>query len=166
MELVRIGTTGRPHGIRGELSLYVEEVYEDDLLLARALLIGERPVPYFVEHFRQGGKITVKLERFDNREQVALLANKPVLLPASEVTPREPDPVTPWDGVLGFRIHAEGYPELGPVEAIVDLPEHYLAEITHNEKTVYIPLHEDLVREMRNEDGLLVMDLPEGLLDL
>ncbi len=166
MELVQIGTTGRPHGIRGELSLHVDEVYEDDLLLARAVLIGERPVPYFVEHFRQGGKLTVKLERFDTREQVMLLSNKPVLLPVSEVTAVAEEAVTPWDHLMGYLIRAEGYPELGPVVGIVDLPEHYLAEITHHEKTVYIPLHEDLIREIRNEDGLLIMDLPGGLLDL
>ncbi|NJB85510.1 16S rRNA processing protein RimM [Lewinella marina] len=166
MELVQIGTTGRPHGVRGELGLFVEEVYEDDLLLARAVLIGERPVPYFVERFRQGGKLTVKLEKFDTREQVNLLANRPLWLPAAEVSVMAPEEGTPWDEVIGYRIQAEGYPELGPIEDILDLPEHYLAEITHNEKTVYIPLHDDLVREVRNEDGLLLMELPAGLLDL
>ncbi|THH41341.1 ribosome maturation factor RimM [Neolewinella litorea] len=166
MELVQIGTTGRPHGVRGELSLFVEEVFEDDLLLARAVLIGDQPVPYFVERFRQGGKMTVKFERFDTREQVSLLANKPLWLPANEVSAAPPEEETPWDGVMGYTIEAEGYPELGPIEDILDLPEHYLAEITYNEKTVYIPLHDDLVREVRNEDGRLIMELPAGLLDL
>ncbi|WP_116124244.1 ribosome maturation factor RimM [Lewinella sp. IMCC34183] len=166
MELVQIGTTGRPHGIRGELTLFVDECYEDDLLLARAILVGEKPIPYFVERFRQGGKLTVKLERFDTREQVSLLSNKPLLLPASEVSAEAPDEATPWDGVVGYCIQAEGYPEMGPIVGIVDLPEHYLAEITHQEKTVYIPLHEDLIREVRGEESVLLMELPGGLLDL
>ena len=158
--------TGRPHGIRGDLSLHVDDVYIDDLLLARAVLIGERPIPYFVEHFREGGKLTVKLERFDTREQVTLLANKPLLLPATDVSTDAAETGTPWDEVVGYRIQAEGYPELGPIVGIVDLPEHYLAEITHHEKTVYIPLHDDLLRETRDADGLLIMELPAGLLDL
>ena len=64
MELVQIGRTGRPHGIKGELGLYVEEVYLDDLAAVKAILIGEPAVPYFVENLRQGGKLTVKLETF------------------------------------------------------------------------------------------------------
>ncbi|MCP9235092.1 ribosome maturation factor RimM [Lewinella sp. JB7] len=166
MELVQIGTTGRPHGIRGELTVYVDEGYEDDLALARAVLIGERPIPYFLERFRQGGKLTVKLETFDTREQVALLANQPLLLPADQVSEQPEEADTPWDEVIGYTIEAEGYPRLGPIEGIVDLPEHYLAEITHADKPVYIPLHPDLVIGVREEESVLVMDLPLGLLEL
>lgn len=165
MEVVQIGTTGRPHGIKGELTLHVEEGYLDDLALTRAVLIGEPPVPYFVEKLRQGGKVTVKLETFDTREAVGLLSNKPLSLPASQVTELEED-ATPWDELLGYHIEAEGYPTLGPIEDIMDLPDHYLAEITYEGKTLYIPLHEDLVLGVREEETVLVMQLPEGLLDM
>ncbi len=166
MELVQIGVTGRPHGIKGELNLFVDEGYVQDILRSKAVLIGEKPVPYFVERFRHGGKLTVKLETFETREQVLLLSNKPLLLPANQVTELEEEDETPWDAIIGNYIEAEGYPRLGPVEAILDLPEHYLAELTHNNKTVYIPLHEDLVVALREDDKALVMELPGGLLDL
>ncbi len=166
MELVQIGVTGRPHGIRGELNIFVDEGYEEDLLRATAILIGQKPAPYFVERFRRGGKLTVKLETFETREQVVLLANKPLFLPADQVTELEEINDTPWDGMLGYFIEAEGYPRLGPIESIMDLPEHYLAELTYHDKTVYIPLHEDLVVGVREDDTVLVMELPGGLLDL
>ncbi len=166
MELVQIGVTGRPHGTRGELNLFVDEGYEADLVKAKAILIGDKPVPYFVERFRQGGKLTVKLETFETREQVVLLANKPLLLPADQVTGLEEEDETPWDAIIGYSIEAEGYPLLGPIERIMDLPEHYLAELTYSDKTVYIPLHEDLVVGVREDDTVLVMVLPGGLLDL
>ena len=166
MEMIRIGVTGRPHGVKGELALHVDEVYEDDLLLARAILIGEKPVPYFVKSFRQGGKLTVTLETFGTREQVVLLSNQPLWLPADQVSEVEVEADTPWDALIGYTIEAEGYPPLGPIAAIMDLPSHYLAELTHHEKTVYIPLHEDLVIGVREEDTVLVMALPDGLLEL
>ncbi|PPK86659.1 16S rRNA processing protein RimM [Neolewinella xylanilytica] len=166
MEVIEIGRTGRPHGIKGELSVFVEEVYEDDLLAAKAVLIGEPPIPYFVRSFRTGGKLTVSLENFDTREAVVLLSGKPLWLPADQVTGEAEVEGTPWDGVVGFMIEAEGYPPLGPIEDIIDLPEHYLAELTHNEKTVFIPLHEDLVLNVRETDTVLEMQLPRGLLEL
>lgn len=165
MELVQIGRTGRPHGVKGELGLHVGEVYLDDLVTAKAVLIGEPAVPYFVKNLRRGGKLTVKLETFQTREQVNLLSNQPLWLPTDQVSETEEE-ATPWDELLGYRIEAEGYPVLGPIEDIMDLPEHYLAELTYEGKTVYIPLHEDLVIGVREEDTILVMSLPGGLLDL
>ena len=166
MELVEIGRTGRPHGVKGELSLHVEELYLDDLLRATAVLIGEPAIPYFVQQFREGGKLTVTLETFTTREQVSLLSGKPLWLPSDQVTVEEDDAVTPWDTLIGYSIVAEGYPLLGPIVDIVDLPEHYLAEIEHDSKTVYIPLHDDLVIAVREEEETVEMDLPGGLLDL
>ena len=166
MELVEIGRTGRPHGIHGELALLIDEVYEDDLLEAKAVLIGEPAIPYFVVSFRSGGKLTVTLENFTTREAVSLLAGKPLWLPADQVTTDAPGDDTPYDGLVGYTIQAEGYPPLGPIEGIVDLPEHYLAELTYEERTVYIPLHEDLIVNVRETDTVLEMDLPAGLLEL
>ena len=166
MELVEIGRTGRPHGVKGELSLHVEELYLDDLLGATAVLIGEPAIPYFVQQFRAGGKLTVTLETFATREQVSLLSGKPLWLPVDQVSAVEEAALTPWDHLIGYRIHAEGYPILGPIIDIVDLPDHYLAEIELDDKTVYIPLHDDLVIAVRDKVETVEMDLPEGLLEL
>ncbi|WP_116105701.1 ribosome maturation factor RimM [Lewinella sp. IMCC34191] len=166
MELVEIGRTGRPHGIRGDLALHVVEAYEEDLLKSNAILIGNPPIPYFVRSFRSGGKLTVSLETFNTREAVALLTAKPLFLPADQVSVDAEEEGTPWDYIIGYTIMAEGYPPLGPIEDVMDLPEHYLAELTYKEKTVFVPLHEDLVLKVRETDTVLEMQLPEGLLEL
>lgn len=166
MELTEIGRTGRPHGTRGELKLLVDEIYLDDLRRARGVLIGQPPVPYFVEQFTGGGAPRVRLERFGSREAVRLLSNQPLFLPADRVTVVAEPEETPWDGILGYTIRADNYPDLGPVECIIDLPSHYLAELTHGGREVLIPLHEDLVLAVDNESRVVRMDLPGGLLDL
>ena len=166
MEVVEIGRTGRPHGVRGELSLVVDEVYLEDLLRAKAVLIGDPPIPYFVQRFREGGKLTVQLETFTTREQVSLLAGRPLALPADQLTVEVEEDLTPWDELIGYHIVAEGYPLLGPIEDIMDLPEHYLAEVTYEDRTVYIPLHDDLVVAVDESARQVTMDLPGGLLEL
>ena len=166
MKFIEIGRTGRPHGTRGELGLSVDERYYDDLLAAKFLLIGTPPIPYPVASFTTGGKLRVQLENFDRREAVSLLSNKLLALPADQLAAREEEAETPWDELIGYRVEAEGYPVLGPIAAIVDLPEHYLAEMTHEGREIYLPLHEDLVIGIREEDRTLVMDLPLGLLEL
>lgn len=167
MEVVEIGRAGKPHGLAGELKLRVEDAYEDDLLTAGLVLIGQPPLPYFLESARGGGALIVKLETLDSREAVAPLAGRTLFLPADRVTATAPAAnATPFDAYLGYRIAAEGYPELGPIDEIVGLPEHYLAQIEHDEKTVLIPLHEDLIVTVSTEKQTLMMRLPEGLLEL
>lgn len=167
MDLIEIGWTGKPHGLKGELKLRIQEFYEDDLLAAKSVLIGDPPVPYFVEQIRAGGAIIGKFETLDSREHVALLSGKPIWLMASQVTAIEEEgPDTPWDVIIGFSVRAEGYPVLGPITGVMDMPEHYLAELTHEGKEILIPLHENLVVSVDEEGETLEMILPEGLLEL
>ncbi len=73
---------------------------------------------------------------------------------------------TPWDALVGWMIEAEGYPLLGPITGIMDMPEHYLAELKHEGKDILVPLHEDLVKGVEEESQVVKMILPEGLLEL
>jgi len=164
MNLTEIGRTGRPHGLKGEIKLRVLEYYEEDLLELPSVLIGEPPVPFFVEHIRGGGALIGKFEGLDSREAVSLLSNKPLYALSSLVPEREPEPDTPYDALVGWYIEAEEYPRLGPITAIMDLPQHYLAEVTHEGRELLIPLHENLITDVREDDQTLIMDLPTGLL--
>ncbi|MEL6393995.1 MAG: hypothetical protein AAFR97_14725 [Bacteroidota bacterium] len=66
---------------------------------------------------------------------------------------------------MGYSIRAEGYSDLGPIEEVMDLPQHYLAKLDVEGQEVLIPLHDDLILSRNDEDKELVMRLPEGLLD-
>lgn len=164
MELVQVGRVGRPHGLKGELKLKVEEQYEEDLLAATAVLIGQPPIPFFLEYARGGGALIVKLEGFDQREAVAMLSNQDVYLPADQLTAGPAEVQHPFLQLVGYTIKAAGYPDMGPIEEVMDLPQHYLAQLIHEGKEVLIPLHEDLIVERKEGEQLLVMQLPEGLL--
>ena len=164
MELLKVGRVGRPHGLKGELKLIVEDHFEEDLLKAAAVLVGEPPIPFFLEYARGGGALIVKLEGFDQREEVAMLSNKDIYLPADQVRGEPAEVQHPFLQLVGYTIKAEGYPDLGPIEEVMDLPQHYLAQLTHEGNEVLIPLHEDLILERRDEERLLLMQLPEGLL--
>ncbi len=166
MELTQIGKIGKPHGTKGELKIFVEQYFEDDLLAAKAVLIGEPPFPYFVESIRMGGMVILKLEEVNSREMAVLLANKPLLLPNDQITAEVPLEDHPFLHLVGYTIVAEGYPPLGPVAEVLDMPEHYLALLEIDGQEIFIPLHEDLILEEDSEQRQLRMQLPLGLLDV
>ena len=166
MNLVEIGWVGKAHGLKGEIKAHIQEFYEKDLLAAKSVHIGEPPVPYFLQYVRAGGVLLLKFENLDEREQVALLSNRPLFLMEGQVAQQQEMAGTPFDALIGYRIEAEGYPTLGPITGIMDLPSHHLAELQHGGKDVLVPLHEDLIIGIDEQNQLLRMVLPEGLLDL
>lgn len=164
MNLTEIGRTGRAHGLKGEIKLRVLERYEEDLMELASVLVGEPPVPFFLESIRGGGALIAKFEGLDSREMVSLLSNKPLYALSSFVPEREPEPDTPFDALVGWYIEAEDYPKLGPITEILDLPQHYLAIVEYEGRELMIPLHEDLVAGIREAEQVLEMNLPTGLL--
>ena len=164
MDLTEIGRTGKPHGLKGEIKLRVLDFYEEDLLELDSVLIGEPPVPFFIESIRGGGALIAKIEGLDSREAVALLGNQPLFALSDKITEREPEPDTPFDALVGWFIEAEGYPRLGPITGIMDLPQHYLAELAYEGRELLVPLHEDLIVGVDEKTTTLTMNLPSGLL--
>lgn len=165
MELTQIGKTGRPHGVKGEIKIFVADHYEDDLFNAKAVLIGNPAMPYFIQSLRAGGSIIGKFEDLDSREFAVLLSNQPLYLRTEEVKGEVPPDDHPFAFLIGYDIEAEGYERFGPIEDVLDLPEHYLAQLTRGGQEVYVPLHEDLVVEVKQAEKVIVMKLVEGLFD-
>lgn len=166
MELTQIGKVGKPHGIKGELKVYIEEHFEDDFLSAKAVFIGQPPFPYFVESIRMGGMVILKLEELGSREMAVLLSNKPILLPSDQLSAEVVEEDHPFLHLIGWMILAEGYDPLGPIIDVVDMPEHYLALLEVNGRDVFIPLHPDLILQEDPGQQELQMQLPLGLLEI
>jgi 16S rRNA processing protein RimM len=93
-ESLVVGVVGRPHGVRGEITLRAFNERGDSLLDARSLIVelsGMRSV-HPVEHVRptpQG--LLVKLVGIDDRDEAATLTGALVRLPRASLPPLGPD---------------------------------------------------------------------------
>lgn len=164
---VKVGRIGKTHGLKGELKITIDDPYFDDVMGVDSLLVavGGQYVPYFVQYLRSDSLL--KLEDVESREAGALLQHKDVYLPADRVSaaPLEEEDV-PFEEWLGFTIADVEWGDVGTIDAIMDLPQHYLAEVSHQGKPVYIPMHPNLILEVQLDTRRVVMQLPEGLLEL
>ena len=168
-ELVKVGRIGRPHGLRGELKVSLEEAYFEDVVQRDSLLVsvGSQHVPYFVEAWRSGGNL-VKFEEVDDKEGARLLQQRELYVYADQlsVPVEEPDADHPFLTYVGYVIEDEDLGPIGTIRAIMDLPDHYLAEVEYEGREIMIPLHADLIERANETDRVLTMNLPEGLLGL
>ncbi len=166
-----IGSTKRPHGLKGELKLYVEEKYVEDLMNAEILMIDikGRPTPFFIEDIRFGNNIIAKFEDVNTPEAAMSIANKEISLRESDLIPddeREIEIETmPYEHCIGYTIVNEGE-TVGIIDNIVEYPQQEMAILNYKNKEVLVPLNQHFIKKVDDKNKVIEMGLPEGLLDL
>ncbi|HMQ63111.1 MAG TPA: ribosome maturation factor RimM [Flavilitoribacter sp.] len=168
---VEIGKTGKTHGLKGELKLQVDDFFLEDLFGAKAMFldIRGRKTPYFIEAIRGGGAIIVKLEEVNSLEEAAALTQKPVFLRESDVAelPDPEDEGLEYGFLAGFALYSPIGENLGAIESIEAYPHQEIAVVRSRDKReVLIPLTEQFIVEIREKEKVVVMDLPEGLMEM
>ena len=55
---------------------------------------------------------------------------------------------------------------IGVIEDIIEYPQQLLAKLKLGSREVLIPIHDDLVININEEEGVLTVKVADGLLDL
>jgi len=170
-ELVKIGNTQKAHGIKGELKLNVAEHFIDDLFETEAVFIeikGQK-VPYFVEDIQEGNVIFIKLEGVDSRSEAELLSQKDIFMRRSDISIS--DELINSGGM--YYKYLEGYTliddvegEIAVIEEVALFPQQEIAYVYFQNRTILIPLNEELILNVDNTAKKVFMSLPEGILGL
>jgi len=169
--LLPIGRFSKAHGLDGQIMVKVEERYLEDLLAAEAVFAETQDgsLPYFIIDILAGKDIVLILEDIDDREAAAALAGKTLLVRESDLLPAGERliPVEQqYQKYVGFQLQDQTKGAVGEISAILDYPQQVMAVVPAADKEHLIPLHDELIIEIRSQDKLILVDLPEGLLDL
>ncbi|MNT82127.1 16S rRNA-processing protein RimM [compost metagenome] len=60
----------------------------------------------------------------------------------------------------------EALGELGEILEVNEYPQQFVATVLYQETEILFPLNEDFIVEIDDEEKILTLDLPEGLLDV
>ena len=170
-----VGHLNKAHGTKGELFLWPLTADPGEAFAAGAGLhladeAGEKPDPAFAEvrvravrPFKRG--FLIRLEGIDSRDQAEWLAGRYVLRPLADLPPLEDGEVFYHD-LLGMRVESGDGETVGEVVEVFELSPMHLLQVARESGTALIPFARDMVRRLDREGKRLVMDLPDGLLDL
>jgi 16S rRNA processing protein RimM len=168
-EFVKIGRTQKPHSIKGELKLFVEEIYIDDVFEVEALFleIKGQKVPYFIEELQDA--MILKLEGIETRNAAEELAHKDLYLRREDIN--LPDEVIASGGMYykhleGYTIFDEEVGKIAVIEEVAEFPQQEMAYVTYKNKTLLIPMNAKLILRIDAQAKKVFMELPDGLLDL
>ncbi len=170
-EYLKIGRTTKLHGAAGELKMIIEEPYLDFIEAGKFIFIEQegKPVPFFIEQVRGGADPIVKLEWIESPQEALPLTSKTIYLLKREI---EEDLQALADEndlslLQGFKVLDSSGAFIGMITEITRFPQQLMATVEDDEKNIHlIPLHADLIEHIDVEKRKVVMNLPEGILDL
>lgn len=167
-DVYQIGKLTKAHGLNGEMNFqFTDDVWdrvESEYLICE---VDGILVPFFLEEyrFRSDSTALVKFEDLDSAEAVRFLVNTEVYLEKKHQEELDEDEVS-LNYFIGFKM-IEDDTEIGTIVDIDDNTENWLFIVErHNGDEVMIPAHEEFIAEIKQEEKIMVMDLPLGLLEL
>ncbi|MCM1078584.1 MAG: ribosome maturation factor RimM [Bacteroidales bacterium] len=164
-DVYRIGRVGKPHGVKGEVQVQIDDDVFDrvgaDYLVLR---IDGILVPFFMEEYRfKSDEIAlVTFCDMDSAEKVRELTGCEVFFPRSLADEVEHD--LTYAELVGYQLVDSGTGmTVGTVEAVDDSTENILFELDNG---CLIPAPEELIEEVDTESRKVTVAVPEGLLDM
>jgi len=165
-----IGSVSKTFGIKGQLKLNVVDTYLAILLEQEVifLLEGSNYVPYFVQNIENGTQLLIKLEEVDSKEVAVKLSGKSIFIQAEKVNISEEeensDLLFGW--AKGYLIIDTDQEPVGDIIEVVAYPQQELAVVGYKGNEILIPLNEKLIVGIDEEEMIMMIDLPEGLLEM
>ena len=174
-EFVVVGRVGRPHGVRGQvfvrsLTDRPESAFGPGTALLPADAGGNRPDPgerplavAASRPYRDG--FLLRFEGIGDRERVVGLRGRYLLRPFSETEPLGEGEVFHHQ-LVGLAVVTPDGRSVGRVREVYDIRSAVLLEVAGEEGEHLIPFTGEFLVALSLEEGTLVIDPPEGLLDL
>ncbi len=156
----------KTHGYQGELVVVLEDFAKETFKKKGPVFveIDGICVPFFIEYLEESGnRFILKLDDintdYDAEEYPGL---KLFVVDKNNKSSSKPFGM---NELIGFRFEDTCSGLKGKVKEIVEIPGNPLLKIETGKQEFLVPFNNKLVIRMNSKENLLVMKLPEGLLD-
>lgn len=168
MNYIKTGKIVATYGFKGDLVMIHQLGKKTSLKGLKAIFLEDKKgsfLPWFIESTRikSETEIYIKLEGIHTKEGATPVLQKEVWLPEEEF--QQYAAKTAPAALLGFEVLNEGN-SLGTILELIEQPHQMLCRLEINGKEVLIPLHEGSLKKIDQKKKQVVVELPEGLLDI
>lgn len=168
-DLIEVGKFQKTHALKGELNavLDIPEDYAED---GNPLIVETDgiPVPYYAESIRPKGATSflIKLEGIDRVEDATELVNSSIFALKDELREYVGE-VMFEDDLAGYEIIDVNFGDIGELVAVDDTTQNQLMIVRGLDgEEIYIPLVEDFILKIDDENQEIHTSIPEELLSL
>jgi 16S rRNA processing protein RimM len=165
---ILLGQITKTSGFEGAVLVRLEKRFVENIPEPESVFleIEGRPVPFFISSFEYPGADLLKLsfEGYTSVDRVEEFKGCNVFL----TTTGEDNSIEPDLSLLrGFKLTDQQKRTIGEISEIISNPGQLLLEIiSEGNEELLIPFHEDLIIKIDRRRRIVVMEIPEGLLDI
>lgn len=171
--IVKIGKFLKTHALKGELNalLDIDPAFVEE---GHAFIVEMDGiyVPFYCYSIREKGSTTflIKLDGIDSEVEAKIFVNKDIYAMRSELAPfyeMEEDEIKDQDGLLGYVLLDGNDRRIGIIDHLDARTQNVLFWVkTDGGSIIYVPVAEEWITNIDDEQKILKMHLPDGLLDL
>jgi 16S rRNA processing protein RimM len=166
---ILLGRITKVSGYEGAVAVKVEKIFTENIPQMESVFleIEGRPVPFFISELEYSGADILKLwfEGYDSAEKISEFVGCRIFLTNEVADEKNQKPDSQL--LIGYQVYTRESILLGPISDIISNNGQWLLNIVYmNKKNVLIPFHEDLIISIDKRKKLVIMDVPDGLLEL
>lgn len=165
-DVYKIGLIGKAHGVKGELSIQIDDDIFDRVDAEYLVLkLDGIFVPFFMEEYRfkSDSVALVKFEGVDTQERARELTGVEVYFPR-ELAEQDEETELSYAALVGYTL-IDSYSGK-PVGTIAYVDEQTINIMFELEDGRLIPASEELIVDVDQKNRTITLDIPEGILDL
>lgn len=164
-----LGKIAKKFSFKGEVLIYLDtdepELYEN--MESVFVEFNKNLVPYFIENssLHKNDFLRVQFEDVNSEEEADSILNCAVYLPLSMLPKLEGNQFY-FHEVIGFEIEDKRLGVFGKIVSINDSSAQPLFEVVNGTVEILVPMIDQFLVKIDRENKKVVMDLPEGLVEM
>ncbi len=164
-----LGKIAKKFSFKGEVLIYLDtdepELYEN--MESVFVEFNKNLVPFFIENssLHKNDFLRVQFEDVDSEEEADSILNCDVYLPLS-MLPKLTGNKFYFHEVIGFEIEDKRLGVFGKIVSINDSSAQPLFEVVNGTVEILVPMIDQFLVKIDRENKKVVMDLPEGLVEM
>lgn len=166
----QLGYVTKTHGLQGEVNVFLDvdfpEAYEEMESVFLQLSGSGTLIPFFIENLRfQKENLILKFEDIDTIEQAESLLKAVLFLPLDQL-PQLEEGQFYFHEIIGYQVEDQNEGPLGTVKDVYEAGDQYLIAMDYQSHEVLIPINDDILLKVDQDQQKVYTQLPEGLLDV
>lgn len=166
---ISIGKLSKPHGLSGALVFLLDIELQDEENFPPHLFVEKKGIysPLFVHSYSLNEDMSgyIQFEEINSRTDAAPLTGKEIFLREDEIEKYFSDNEEGYEALIGFTLYDNDI-KIGEIIDVEEMPMQVMAVVRIGEDEHLVPLTDDWVIEIKEDEKVIVLDLPEGLLDI
>lgn len=173
-QLIEIGKIQKLHGLNGEMTASITDSVFDDVKNCPYFVCEMDGifVPFFIKNYRFRTDTTILLtfDGIESQEAAQEFCGLTLYFDRKCFSKKEAEQydaeTEEEDSLIGYTIIDKNYGVLGKVIDIDDQTANVLFIVEHNDSELMVPAADELVEGIDDEEKTIIMNLPQGLINL